>query len=240
MHSTGVEDLDQAFALIRQGDLTTATHLTNRVLEHNPNHPYGLLAWGQLLLASGDVNGAVDAHEAAVRFAPIDAHVHFALADSLRARAEDESPFFRAPTWGRARQLAEQGLYLAPDNDDGRRLLLDIIEQQLADVDETKDSTPMDMLPRDRRRHLEVRPIRSTTTAVPGPLLLVATTAFWRSIWWVGPMLLMAAWLIWSWISPAFSWFNLVMTSVLLYSTLLVFRTWLGPRISDRRRTVDF
>ena len=196
--------------------------LTNRVLEADPNHPYGLLAWGRLLQANGEVDAAVDAHEAAVRFAPIDAQVHFALADSLRTRAEKESPFFRAPTWGRARLVAEQGVYLSPDDEEGRQLLAEIIEGQLADAEVTQDGTPMDMLPHDRIR----------TGSEP--------TALGRSMWWLGPTLLVLGWLLWSWMSTAFTWFNVIMTAVLLGASLIGFRVWLAPRMAERRRTVDF
>ena len=209
------------------------------MLEADPNDPYGLLAWGQVLQARGDIDGAIDAHEAAVRFAPIDSHVHFALADSLRCRADHESPFFRAPTLSRAKVAAEQGLYLAPDNDAGRELLVEIMELQLADAETTRDETPMDMLPRESR-HLRVRSPRETNPAVSGLLPLVATRAFWSSLWYLPILLVLTGWLIWSWISPAFTMFNLIATVVLLYGSLVVFRAWLGPRMHERRERVDF
>ena len=240
MYEAGLDDLDRAFSLIAAGDLATASLLVDRVLVNDPNHPYGLLAWGQILLARGDVDGAVDAHDAAVRFAPIDSHVHFALADSLRGRALKESPYFRAATWARARTAAEQGLYLAPADERGRALLVEILEHELADTDLTRDETPPDMLPTDQPRHLEVRAPHLTNTPVPTYLALVTTTVFWRSIWWVAPTLLFLAWLLWSWIASAFTWVNLAATALLLYGTLLVFRVWLGPRIEQRRRQVEF
>lgn len=222
MPADAASDLDGAFAAIRDGDLATAAHLIDRVLEVQPNHPYGLLAWGRLLQARGDVDGAVDAHEAAVRFAPIDARVHFALADSLRMRAEKESPFFRAPTWGRARLVAEQALYLAPDDEDGRRLLLDILEGQLADRESTRDDTPMDMLP-----HRSVRAAGSLSGERP-PIV------------WLALLVAVVGWLFWSWISSAFTWVNVVVSVVILSVTLLGFRVWLGPRMAERRATVEF
>ena len=222
MSSSHTSDLDQAFTSIRAGDLTTAGHLIDRVLENDPNHPYGLVAWGLLLRERGDIDGAVDAHETAVRFAPIDALVHFALADSLRLRAEKESPFFRAPTWSRARLVAEQALYLAPDDEDGQRLLTKILEGQLADAESTRDATPMDMLP-----HRTMPPAGSVGERRP-PLALLAV------------VVVAVGWLLWSWISSAFSWFNLVVSVLLLAVSLVGFRVWLAPRIDHRRRTVEF
>ena len=240
MDSTGVADIDAAFDALRRDDHGSARPLIDRILSSDPNNPFGLLAWGELLRAEGSIDAAVDAHEAAVQFAPVNAHVHFALATSLFRRAEGESPYFRGPTLAQARTIAEKGLYLAPHDEAGKDLLLAILEQELADADETRDETPPEILGRGRPRALEVRGVREAGPAVPQYMQLMGTVAFWRSVWWLVPTIAFIVWLVWSWVAEAFTWVNLAVTALVVYGFLVIVRVWLGPRMEQRRRQVEF
>ena len=240
MESTGVAGLDAAFAALGQKDYATARPLIERVLTEDPNSPFGLLAWGDLLRAEGSIDAAVDAHQAAVQFAPVNAHAHFALAASLFERGSSESPYFRGPTLAQARTAAERALYLAPGDEPGTALLLEIVEQELADAETTRDETPPEILGRSRPSALEVRGIRDTSPSVPQYMQLIGTVAFWRSVWWIVPTVAFIAWLIWSWVDEAFTWVNLAVTALIVYGFLLIVRVWLGPRMEQRRRQVEF
>ena len=114
------------------------------------------------------------------------------------------------------------------------------MEQELADVEATHDETPNEILSAGRPRALEVRGVRATKPAVPEYMQLVTTVAFWRSLWWLGPTVAFLAWLIWSWVASAFTWVNLAVTALIVYAFLLVVRAWLGPRMEQRRRQVEF
>lgn len=113
---------ESAIGAAERGDIEAAKSTVIDLIAEDWNNAEAHRAWARVLRAEGKLGDAVAACRTAVSLDPRRAEMHFELAETLLAEA-DQTPFPLLVNWLETRQAVLDGLERSPDKLRGTHLL---------------------------------------------------------------------------------------------------------------------
>ena len=238
--TSGNAEVDEALELLASGQTEAAEAIAMKILGVQPTDAYATLIWGHGLVDRGELDDAIATFENAVRWAPTAPEMRFALASAIMRKASTETPHFRGWRWAQARSAADIGLELSPGHPDGLRIQELVAQWEASDAEATIDRTPREMLGRSRTPPSGSQRLANgpTKEAMVDRLTFVAVARL------VAPFVVLAALVAFrvftKGLTGLFTPLNIIGTLVIVLATWGGLRAWLGPRLADRRGTIEF